>query len=122
MKRAIAASDARWRRLWDEHDKRLTEHDRKMAELDRQEAKYHDDWEKQAAIYFKKVDATGKLLLAGMKMRDGTRREFDFKINALIDAQTHSEEEHRREMAELRRLWDAWLRRGSNGHSKPPST
>jgi len=99
IRRAHAASEARW-------EKRLAEHESRITELDRKLAKDEEDWRARARIYDQKLEATRKLLEAGMKMVVKINRETDFKLKALIDAQQRNEE-----------LFKRWFGRNRNGHS-----
>ena len=58
----------------------------------------------------KQLRATENLVRAGMKIIIERDKKFDFKLNALIDAQNRSEDKFNRWMDELRK-------KRTNGHS-----
>jgi len=75
----------------------------------------------------KRLDATSKLVQTGMKLlvkieKDFDRRmteskkDFNHRLNELIEAQKKTDEAQKKTGQKLDRLIDFWTRRRSNGH------
>jgi len=88
------------------HERMLLQHNKAIAEIDKQ------------------LKATAKLVRVGMKIVIDDRKEFNFKLNALIESQMQTEESQRRTDEILRksdekfnRLMDRLLRKNGQQSS-----
>src|SRR2546423_1047559 len=115
----ILQSQARSEQNQARSDQNQARFEKNLARLEQS----HDRAMRRMDQFDKQLKATEKLVRAGMKLVIGYRREqresdkiFNYKLNALIDAQQRHEEAARKTDAKLDRLIAILLRKNPNGH------